>query len=259
MKLNEKNMEKHKNIKIMIYPYKENNQVLINYDDNSTFYSQMLKKKRLIENKENISNNGSCINMKIINESKKDKVSNISKMENNKKINRNISGISNNDVEFEIDYITKNMEKACNISYLSNKNDTKANLKNQASNKSPLRFYFEKDSVMNQHVRKMEREKSKSQSRIRHEKSPVGLSIRKTSDYTENDLLRYKNIGKDINAFNTTVYRNNNKKINEKLRDEVITNAQKLIKGISVKTFTTLISKKNKAPNINSFESVFNN
>lgn len=263
MKLNEKNMEKQKNIRLINYADKENYQIIINNNNyaNNTFYSQMLKKKRLNENKENISNNGANnYNIPIICDNKNDKMSNISRTKNAKNLNKNTSCISNNDVEFEIDYITKNMEIACNITNRSKNKETNTKYLYDANNKSPLRFYFEKDSVMNKHVNKIEKNNSRSKSKVAQEKSPMGLSLRKTFEFTKNENLHNTKHSKDIKTFNTTVIGSTYNFENEGVlyNTDCNKNGKRLIKGISAKTFTILNLRKSKIPNINSFESVIN-
>ncbi len=245
-KLNEKNFVKQK-ISNYHYQDKENN---LNYCN----YADLLKKKRQIIDFDNYSNSNNCCST----------VSLINKNNISKKDIMNLNYVNDlsfkNDVEIDIDYLSKNMEKSCfvsmkNISKVNNANkNINFNFKNESNEKSPLRYYFEKDSVMNEHLKNYKNDKSKSRNKC------------KTDDMNINRISIVKSINESFgtmdnqsNNFKTIIHKNQTL-VKEKSNERSFNKYKPQIKSTSLMIFKSPLNiKKKKIPNITTFDSFVNN
>lgn len=250
MKINEKNLEKQKCLKSNSFSCKENEILFKNNQLNSKNNCELLKKKRVI-NIENISNNGTEYKNKII-PTNANKIKNCSKNFQNK--TKMMNDITFNDIEVEIDYLTKNMEFSCFIE--EGKKKEKENLKNIENNlkqNSPLRYCFEQGLTTNHHINNICKEKNISRSKSKRDliKSNGSSSLIKNSEFKSN---RKNIINNERNTFKTLLIKDNKNIISVNKVHEI----NNLKKSTLTRTFTHS-NLRTKVPNIKTFESIVNN
>lgn len=255
--LNQINFLKQKSLSIKNFcniPTKINNEN-ISSNENIT-YTELLKKKRLILKKDsNINHTNYSKNIHGLK-----RTISYSNVENNQTPIRNktpsLINLTNNNFELDIDYLSNNLEKSCKIRDKNNKK------KNSNESKSPVRFYFEQNNTMNDHLNNivsnnalskynrdnLSASKSRSKSKSKLTDKSINLSTSGANSIRKMFSDKYSNV--ENSKFSNEEYKSN------PIGFKSVAFAKKIPQTLNINYGLKINNPKNNNSNIDTFDSV---